>query len=188
MNRHLAILRITTGALLLVTAVFGQKETFVPANDVSFTVSTERSSYTAGEQIFLKYQIVNVSNGTLYVPREWEAKCPANPHIWAWFENSSGQHFIPGYAGSCSPRPQTVTERMGKEAVLLKPGQRVEGTVRMETSLFGGLKPGAYRIEAILYGWKDQDFGQAQQSELAKMAAPFIRGEVPASMRVTLLP
>ena len=56
---------------------------------------------------------------------------------------------------------------MGKQAVLLKPGQRLEGTVRMDTTLFGGLKPGAYRIEAVLYGWSDKDFSQEQGNRCA---------------------
>ncbi len=61
---------VSAGALVLAAAAFGQKETFVPPNDVSFTVTTERHTYTAGEQIYLKYQIVNISNAALYVPRE----------------------------------------------------------------------------------------------------------------------
>lgn len=76
-------------------------------------------------------------------------------------------------------------ERMKKEAVLLKPGQRLQGHLTLETTLFGGLKPGEYRVEAVLYGWSDVDFNQKQQSELQKMAAPFIRGEVPASTLIT---
>jgi hypothetical protein len=71
------LLCVATSALILVTAAFGQKETFVPANDVSFTVTTERHTCIAGEQIYLKYQIVNISNAALYVPRQWESKCPA---------------------------------------------------------------------------------------------------------------
>jgi len=181
-------LGVSAGALMFAAAAFGQKEIFVPPNDVLFTVTTERHTYTAGEQIYLKYKIVNISNGALYVPREWEAKCPSNPHVWAWFEDSSGKHFVPGYAGSCSPSAQTLTARMKKEAVLLKPGQRLEGTVTMDTALFGGLKPGAYRLEASLTGWSDKDFSQEQQSELEKMTAPFIRGEVPASTHITLQP
>jgi hypothetical protein len=66
--------------------------------------------------------------------------------------------------------------------------RRLEATLTMDTALFGGLKPGPYRIEAVLYGWSDKDFNQEQQSELGKMAAPFIRGEVPASTRIILKP
>jgi hypothetical protein len=75
---------------------------------------------------------------------------------------------------------------MKKESVLLKPGQRLRGHVLLETTLFGGLEPGGYRIEAVLYGWSDKDFTQEQQRELQRMPAPFIRGEVPASTRITL--
>jgi hypothetical protein len=180
-------LSIVTGGLLLLTAST-QKETFVPANDVSFTVTSERATYKIGEKISLTYEIVNVSNAALYVPREWDAQCPRTPHIWAWYESGTGKHFIPGYAGSCSPSSQTLTERMQKEAVLLRPRQRLEGRISMDTSLFGGLKPGVYRLEASLSGWKENDFTPAQQSELAKMGAPLMRGEVPASTRITLSP
>jgi hypothetical protein len=162
-------LRITY--ILFATLLSARKETLVPANDVSFTVSTERRSYSAGEQITLKYRVTNISNAPLYVPREWEVQCPAAPHVWAWFENSSGQHFVPGYGGSCSPsiNSQTVSARMRKEAVLLKPGEHLHGTLQMDTTLFGGLQPGAYRIEAVLSGWVKEKFTDAERSELARM-------------------
>jgi hypothetical protein len=180
-------LSIVTGGLLLLTAST-QKETFVPANDVSFTVKSERATYKVGEQISLKYEIVNVSNAAVYVPREWDTQCPSTPHIWAWFESGTGEHFIPGYAGSCSQSPQTLRERMQKEAVLLRPRQRLEGRISMDTSLFGGLKPGAYRLEASLSGWRENDFTPVQQAELMKMGARLMRGEVPASTRIRLSP
>jgi hypothetical protein len=75
---------------------------------------------------------------------------------------------------------------MQKEAVLLKPGQRLEGTIEMDSSLFGRLKPGEYPLECTLVGWKEDKFTPAQYSELAKMGAPFMCGEVPASTRITL--
>jgi|SRR5580692_2479711 hypothetical protein len=172
--------------VLLATLALGQEETLVPANDVSFTATTEASSYKAGEQVIVRYEIRNISNGSVYVPREWDSKCPASPHIWAWFENSSGQHFVPGYAGDCSPSHQTVMERMKRDAVLLKPGQRLEGHLSLQTTLFGGMKPGAYRIEAVLYGWSDKDFDEHELKELQTMHGRFMRGEVPASTRIKL--
>ena len=191
MNCRLSILLVCVSCVLapLLTA---QKQTFDPANDVSFRVSTERSSYRAGEQIPLKYKITNISNAPLYAPREWE-QCPrVGPHIWAWFENSSGQHFVPGYAGSClsSPngKPEPVGERMSKEAVLLRPGEHLDGTLRLDTTLFGGLKPGVYRIEAGLSGWSEEKFTDAELSDLSRMVYPFLRGEVPVSVRITLAP
>jgi hypothetical protein len=182
---------IVIGCFLSSTSLVAQKETFVPANDVSFTISPERTSYRAGEQITLKYRITNVSSGRLYAPREWEAKCPGGPHVWAWFESSSGQHFVPGYAGSClsgtDSKADTVIERMSQEAVLLRPGEHLDGTLRLDTALFR-LKPGSYRIEAILYGWTEEKFTAAERSDLARMAIPFLRGEVPVSVRITLKP
>jgi hypothetical protein len=176
----------TAALLLLATLVSGQSEVFVPANDVSFTVAPEHLSYRTGEEVVVKYQITNISNGSVYAPREWENKCPPNPHIWAWFENSSGRHFIPGYAGDCSPSQQTVLQRMQGEAVLLKPGQQLRGHISLDTTLFGGLPPGAYRVEAVLYGWNDKEFDEHQRNELQKLSAPFITGEVPASTSIIL--
>jgi hypothetical protein len=188
-SRRLSLLQVGIW-VLITTSLIAQKETFVPANDVSFTISPERTSYRAGEQISFKYRVTNVSNGKLYVPREWEATCPASPHVWAWLENSSGQHFVPGYAGSCSSStgPKTVIERMHLEAVLLRPGEHLDGTFRLDTTIFGHLKPGVYRIEAILYGWRDEKFTDAERSDLARMAIPFLRGEIPVSVRITLKP
>jgi TonB family protein len=58
-------------------------------------------------------------------------------------------------------------------------------TVAVDTKL---LAPGDYRVEATFYGWKPEDFSDADVAELAKMGAPFLRGEVPASAKVTLTP
>jgi len=105
-----------------------------------------------------------------------------------WFEDSSGKHFVPGYAGDCSPSTQNIRERMRKEAVLLKPGERFDGTFRLDTRLFGGLKPGVYRVEAALTGWTEEKFTHAERSELAKMGGRFMAGEVSESTRITLTP
>ena len=180
------IVLVVSACFLLATSMAAQRETFVPSSDVSFKISTDRTSYAAGDSIALKYRIKNISNAPLYVPREWEATCPAGPHLWAWFEDSTGKHFIPGFGGSCSRRPQTVTERMSKEAVLLNPGENLDGTFRLDTKLFGGLKPGAYRLEAALTGWVAEKFSESERSELSLLTAPFMRGEIPDSIAVTL--
>jgi hypothetical protein len=169
-----------------------QKNIFVPANDVSFGISTGEKSYGVREQITVKYQIVNVSNGPLFVPRGFEATGCLGlgpPHVWAGFENSAGQHFVPGYGASCSSTPgaaPTVTERMSKGAVLLKPSEHLDGALHLDPTFFGGLPPGEYLIEAVLYGWREDQFTNAEWMELAKMGSPFLRGEVPASARITL--
>jgi hypothetical protein len=181
-------LAVAISYFLLIAPLVAQRETFVPSSDVSFKISTERASYKAGESITLKYSVKNISNATLFVPREWEATCPASPHLWAWFEDLSGKHFVPGYAGSCSVGPKTVSERMNKEAVLLKPGEQVDGTFLLDTRLFGGLKPGVYRVEAAMTGWTEEKFTDAERSELAKMGSPFMAGEVSDSIRITLTP
>lgn len=171
--------------LLFTTSLVGQKDTFAPATDGSFKISTNRSSYRAGEEIILEYRIINISNAPLYVPREWELSCPGAPHFWAWFEDSSGQHFVPGYGGSCSSNPRTIGARMSREAVLLKPSERLDGSFRLNSKLFG-LKPGVYRIEATLSGWMEEKFTDEERAELARIGYPFLRGELPDSMRIRL--
>jgi hypothetical protein len=64
------ILQLSAACLLLATALHAQKETFTPASDVSFRISTEQRSYKAGEQITLNFRITNISYKPLYVPRE----------------------------------------------------------------------------------------------------------------------
>ncbi len=186
MNRQMVLACAIVVSSFVVTRMIAQTEAFVPANDVAFTISPEHDTYQIGEQIKLKYQITNISNGSVFVPREWSVTCPASPHIWAWLESGSGQHLVPGYAGDCSPVKQTIMERMRREAFLLKPRQRVEGHITLETKIFEGMKPGSYRIEAVLYGWDDKGFDQAEQAGLQKMDAPLLRGEVPASSHVNL--
>jgi hypothetical protein len=172
-----------------------QKETFVPANDVSFSISTGRSNYGVREQITVKYQITNVSNGSVYVPRGFEATAcldgpQARPHVRAFFENSAGKHFYPGYGVSCGgtpgAAPPRVTERMSKVAVLLRPGEHLDGVLQLSPAMFH-LPPGEYRIEAVLYGWTDSDFSDAERMELEKTGSPLLRGEAPASAHITLL-
>jgi hypothetical protein len=75
---------------------------------------------------------------------------------------------------------------MSREASLLKLGEHLDGTVQMSAAMDQGIRPGAYRIEATLYGWRYEDFANAERTELMKMGNPFLRGEAPASMRMTL--
>jgi len=90
-------LQVAVGCVFLAPLLSAQKKTFAPANDVSFKISTASKTYRTGQSITLKYRVTNVSRAPLFVPREWEATCPANPHVWAWFEDSSGKQFMPGY-------------------------------------------------------------------------------------------
>jgi len=178
--------KITIGITLLAVNTVAQQreqERFVPANDIAFSIAVGRNSYQVGQEITINYRIMNISNHALYVPKQWWGACPPKPHIWAWFESSSGQHYMPGYGGDCFPKPETTAERLATGARLLKPGQHVTGAISLATNLFGGLRPGTYRIEAVLYGWKEEDF---QASDFANMRAPLVRGEMPASTSVRL--
>ena len=51
-----------------------------------------------------------------------------------------------------------------------------------------GLPDGEYRIEANLSGWTQEQFTDAELSELARLAHPLMRGEIPASVRIRLRP
>jgi hypothetical protein len=174
--------------------VIAQQNTFVPANDVSFTISAGRNDYAIDEQIVLKYQITNISNQPLYVPRGFQATAclehNSGPHVWGWFENSAGRHFIPGYGRSCGgtpgATPPPVIQRMNGAAILLRPGEHLDGELQLQPAMFS-LLPGAYRIEAVLTGWESDKFSEAERAELERMGNPFLSGEVPASIAVNLL-
>jgi hypothetical protein len=179
-------------ALLATSLAAQQQRPFVPANDVSFTISTVRSDYSVSEQIVLKYQITNISNHPLYVPLGFQQTACAergSPHIWGWFENSAGRHFTPGYGVSCGGTPgaatPTVTQRMSRTAVLLGPGEHTNGVLQLNPAMFT-LPPGAYRIEATLTGWDSGRFSEAERTELEQIGNPFLEGEVPASIPINL--
>jgi hypothetical protein len=78
MDMRPAIVRLLS--LLIATSLVAEKETFAPANDVSFTISTDRKSYRTQEHITLKYRIVNVSNGPSDVPRGFNATACLDAH------------------------------------------------------------------------------------------------------------
>lgn len=162
------------------------QQPFVHSNDVLFTVRTEHKEYTIGDRIVIHYSIKNVSNGAYYVPRsQWDTKCGNPPHLWSRLEDSSGKHYEPGYMGSCiGPSRMSISERMRKDAFLLKPGQKITGSYSFDSKIFASrLKPGVYRLEAVLYGW-NESFDKHEVSELARLGAPFLIGESVASTQV----
>lgn len=171
--------------LLLAASSFARTDLFVSSADISFRISSEQKSFAADAEVRLNYRITNISNAPLYVPREWEATCPTVPHIWVWFEDRSGNHLMPSYASDCTPQKQTIRERMSKEAVLLKPGEHVDGPLRLDPKLFQ-LIPGRYRVEASMTGWAEQKFTAAERAELEKMGHPFVTGEAPDSLTIIL--
>jgi len=161
---------------------------FVPATAVSFAISTDRNRYSLSETITFKYRIVNISNHALYVPRTTIEGCPTvTMHVTAWLEDSMGRRNVTGWGVSCAGSfKQTVSQRMNKEAVLLKPGEHSDGTAAL--ILPTGITSGAYRIEAMLYGWDYERFTEQERMELATIGNPLLRGEIPASIRVTVTP
>src|SRR5262249_34141843 len=117
----LGILFITL-CVLPGASTLARNDLFVSTASISFRILTAEKSYENDEVVLLNYHIKNISTTALYVPREWESACPRVPHIWAWFEDHSGNHLVPEFAGDCTPTKQTFQERMKKEAVLLNPG------------------------------------------------------------------
>ena len=77
---------------------------------------------------------------------------------------------------------------MRKDALLLKPGQAVTGSFTFDSKVFAdSLKPGAYRLEAVLYGWNLLfDNSQLSGRLAGRWGAPFLIGESTASSRVEL--
>jgi hypothetical protein len=172
-------------SLLLAASAVARNDVFVSNTDITFRIFSDEKSYSVDEDVRLNYRITNVSNVSLYVPREWEATCPPVPHIWVWFLDSSGNHLSSGYAGDCNPQKQTIRERMSREAVLLKPGESTYGPLRLSPTTFH-LGPGRYRVEGSVTGWTAQKFSAEQRAELEKMGRPFVTGESPASLTIIL--
>ncbi len=75
---------------------------------------------------------------------------------------------------------------MAKEAVLLKPGEHLEGTFLLDPKIFK-LPPGKYRVELELSGWEEEKFNAAEHSELARLRR-IHGGRRPDSLRITLTP
>jgi hypothetical protein len=190
-HRSSAAALIALAFLFVVPAETHGQQPFIHGNDIRFSIRTDRRAYNIGDQVVIHYTIKNVSNGALYVPAtQWEIKCGSAPHLWSRLEDGSGKHYEPGYGGSClhpnAVDRMSVSERMRKDALLLKPGQEVTGSFSFDSKVFSdSLKPGAYRLEAVLYGW-NLLFDNSQLSELAGMGAPFLIGESTASSRVEL--
>ena len=182
----LAVLFIESASLQGAKA---QRQIFVPANDLSFTIRCERKTYKLGEQVGIAYKLRNITGDSIFVPRGvWESKCPSSPHVWAWLEDGSGRHFSPGFAGSWLGQDEAaIGERMKKESVLLGPGEVYDGSFTFDTKTFSdALKPGSYRVEAVFYGWRDEQFSEAERAELASMKHAFVRGELAASSFITI--
>ena len=79
----------------------------------------------------------------------------------------------------------SVSERMQKDAVLVRPGQAVRGSFTFQPKVFSDLKPGSYRLETVLYGW-NLSFNTSELSELQRMVAPFLIGETHATTHVEI--
>ena len=71
----------------------------------------------------------------------------------------------------------------------MKPTEHFDATVELAMPSGGGnVLPGEYRIESILSGWTYDEFTDKERIELANIGNPFLRGEIPASMRIRLTP
>lgn len=162
---------------------------FAPASDVSFSLSLPTAQYAAGDHIPVGYRVLNLGKTALFVPRgNAETVCldPRWPHFLAWFENSVGQTFKPGYGVSCAhgvePRLRT-SDLMRRVAIALEPGEHIDGTIELDSTMFGGLPPGTYRIDGVLHGWIGNEF---EWADLRAMGIPLLQGEATASVDLTL--
>lgn len=160
-----------------------------PASDVSFSLSLPTAQYAAGDHIPVGYRVLNLGKTALFVPRgNAETVCldPRWPHFLAWFENSVGQTFKPGYGVSCAhgvePRLRT-SDLVRRVAIALKPGEHIDGTIELDSTMFGGLPPGTYRIDGVLRGWTGNEF---EWADLRAMGIPLLQGEATASVDLTL--
>ena len=191
MHRPSAAVLIAFTFAFAVSGTANGQQPFVHGSDIRFSIQTDRRPHDIGDRILVHYTIKNVSNGALYVPAaQWEIKCGNNPHLWGRLEDQSGKHYEPGFGGSCLGPDHvdrmSISERMRKDALLLEPGQATRGSFVFDSSMFArSLKPGAYRLEAVLHGW-NQPYGASQLSELAGLGAPFLIGETDAVSRVEL--
>ena len=177
---------------VLLQAAWAQSP-FAHGNDVSFSISTQQKQYEIGEQITVSYKIKNVGNGPLFVPRsQWDTACSEPPHLWALLESSSGKHFEPGFIGGglgakeCSTL--SVSEWLKKDAVLLKPQQSVSGAFVFQFPrgrFMQELKPGIYRLEALLYGW-NVAFTESQRKQLDAISGALFVGEANATTQIEL--
>jgi hypothetical protein len=181
-------------ALLLIVpslaVILEAQQPFVHGSDVVFAIRADQSKHVMGEPIIVRYTVRNVSDGALFVPKsQWGIECGDPPHLWVRLEDKSGKHYEPGYGGSClGPSPEhrvSVSQKMQKDATLVKPGQMVYGSFTFQTKVLSDLKPGSYRLEAVLHGW-NLPFNTSELTELQRMGAPFLIGETHASTHVEL--
>lgn len=180
-------------AFLLAGLVAGAEaqSPFANSADIRFTIRTDQRQYKMDEDITVHYTIKNISNAAIYVPKgQWDIRCGDPPHLWGRLEDSTGKHSEGGYGGSClGPSPvdrMSISERMLKDAVLLRPGQSVSGSYSIALKVISkGLKPGACRLEAALYGW-NIPYSDAQIMELRTMKALFLGGDTNAVVMIKL--
>jgi hypothetical protein len=170
---------------LLAASTVAKGDAFVSSAGASFRIFTQKQSYEADDEVELEYRITNISNAPLYVPQQWAATCPTVPHIWAWFEDSSGNHLVPDSSRDCVQKKRSIQERMAKEAVLLKPGEHISGPLRLDPKSFH-LAAGRYRVQAAMTGWTEETFSAAERSELEKLGHPFVTGEAPDSLTIII--
>jgi len=103
-------------------------------------------------------------------------------HVDAWFESANGKDFRAGLLGGCgwTGEPPSFAERIHEAAVLLRPGDHLDGSLLLQ-GWISKLPPGAYRIEAKLGGWKEEQFSGVERIEISKTGAPFLTGGLTAS-------
>lgn len=169
------------------------QDPFAHAHDVAFSINTDHKRFRIGEQIKINYRITNVGNGPLFVPRsQWDTACGGPPHLWALLEDSIGKHYEPGFIGgglgakACDE--VSLSEWLKKDAVLLKPQQSASGTFVFQFPrgrFTQELKPGTYRLEALLNGWNTA-FTESQRRAVDTTPGSLLIGEAAATAQIEL--
>jgi len=189
-----ARLCLVAAILALTPPDVAAQDPFARANDVAFSIRIAQKNYAIGDKIVISYTIKNVGNGPLFVPRgQWDTACTGAPHLWALLEDSAGRHYEPGFIGGGLGAKEcaslTVSEWLKKDAVLLKPQQSASGTFIFQfpagRSFTRKLKPGLYRLEALLYGW-NTPFTASQRKEMDTVPSSLLIGETNATAQIEL--
>ena len=144
------------------------------------------TSYGSDDPIPMKYKIANISGRPVFVPQTTEKLlCPPVSHVTAWFESADG-HYGGGRFGRrrfLRQKETDLTQRMNTGAVFLKPGEHMLGGRCTEHQTIATRR---LSHPSNLSAWKPEEFSPTEQAELATMGAAVLRGEVPASAKVTL--
>jgi hypothetical protein len=185
-------MRVRGAVIGLLFAGSAAAQMFLPVENVSFSIRAEKT-YRIGETITIPYRIENKGKAAIYVPREFKyTHCldpvESGPHIWGRLLDSAGRPQQGGWASSCGGSPDwspSMSERLAKIAILLKPGEHTDGSFEFDPTTHQA-PVGRDRVEITLRGWDAERFSKVQLLELGSME-PLLQGTVQVSAEITIL-